>query len=167
VYLLCFVLFVLGPAHILCLSVAKVWNKERFISEVLPLLRHRTSCSALGPYYYNSRIRYLIWHKVFAISVRLHVIIWIWANLTFAAIRDVFKTSDQIRVSNRGIYSHKTYINVCIVTITVGDHMMDLVADRRFIFTMSCAHYSFCSSRGIGCHTRLTIRRITLRASDN
>jgi hypothetical protein len=51
---LCFVLFVSSPAHILCLTVASGWNKERRIPEILPLLRHSTFCSVLGAccYYY-------------------------------------------------------------------------------------------------------------------
>jgi hypothetical protein len=80
VYLLCFVLFVLSPTHIPCLTVANGWNKERCIPEVLPLLRHKSFCSALGSCYYNSRIRYLIWFEIFAIPLRLHAIIWLWTN---------------------------------------------------------------------------------------
>ena len=61
VFLLCSVLFVSGPAHILCLIVASGWNKERCIPEILSLSSHRTSYSVLGASCYNSSIRYSIW----------------------------------------------------------------------------------------------------------
>ena len=65
VFLLCSVLFVSGPAHILCLIVASGWNKERCIPKILPLLRHTTSYSVFGVSNYNSSMRYSIWLKLF------------------------------------------------------------------------------------------------------
>jgi hypothetical protein len=65
VFLLCSVLFVSGPAHILCLIVASGWNKERCIPEILPLLRHKISYSVWRTSCYNSSTRYSIWLKLF------------------------------------------------------------------------------------------------------
>jgi hypothetical protein len=67
---LCF-FFVSGAAHILCLTVASGWNKERCIPEMLPLLCHKNFCSVLDAYHYNSRIRYFILLKFFFISASI------------------------------------------------------------------------------------------------
>jgi hypothetical protein len=56
----CFVLFVSGPALILCLDVASGWNWERCIPEILRLLGHRNFCSVLDVHCYNFRVIYLI-----------------------------------------------------------------------------------------------------------
>ena len=55
-FLLCFVLFVSGPAHILCLTVASGWNKERCIPEALPLLHNRNFCRVLHACCHNPEL---------------------------------------------------------------------------------------------------------------
>jgi len=98
-FLLCSVLFVAGPAHILCLTVASGCNKERCIPEILPLLcpRH-THC-------FNSRIVYLIGLKVFATFLSPRAIIWLQMNFVLKAITEIFKTSDHKRI----------FLKVCII----------------------------------------------------
>ena len=92
------VLFVSGPAHILCLTVASGWNRERCIPEILRLLRHRNFCSVLDAHCYNFRVRYLSWLNF---SQRLcarmqHFVCSVNAELT--AVTEVLKTSVQFRI---------------------------------------------------------------------
>jgi hypothetical protein len=146
-FLLCSVLFVSGPAHILCLTVASGWNKERCILEILPLLYHRTFCNVLVQ---NQKFDMA---EIFATFVRPYAIIWLWINLTYTVITEIFKTSAQIRIWTWGLHFRKAYI---IISKNPTKHL----APMRLIFILLI----FVLFRGICCHTSLTVYRSTIRS---
>ena len=108
VFLLCSVLFVSGPAHILCLTVASGWNKERCIPKILPLLRHRTSYIVLDAPCYNSSIRYSIWLKLFPnTSASICNILALEEFNDYNHYRSISSFSSDPNL-NRGLYFHDT-----------------------------------------------------------
>ena len=92
-FCVCFVLFVSGPAHILCLAVASGWNKERCIPEILWLLCQRVFSSVVQHAVKIPRNVDLTRLKFLATFFRPQAVIWLWRNWTFVAITEIFKVS--------------------------------------------------------------------------